>query len=522
MILVRLDSLKLTTDKEGVKSELKYGYTSDWSVKNPENNDDFEELYPFTWDSNDIDNNKRYIVYYKDYRPDSKEYPLPDYIGAVPYIESDYEISNFVLNNVKNGFSGGYLVQFNNGDPTDEQKASIDAQFNNAFTGTDNAGKVLKSFNEDKESGIEITPLGANGQDDRYINLNKQIQGEIYTGHNFNPAIVGITDGNGFNNNAGEIRVASEMFQNTYVDTEQGVLEDFFNSVAGYNGLPERLSIIKLEVVSEPLSEATIVQISTVNELREKAGMPPSTVEANKVSEALSTLSPLVATKILETMSAKEVRDLIGLTTSSTGVQLSKQDTDKAITKHFETCGINDEDYDIIESRELMASDMFDAFKQAEQFKREYFVSKEENLVLGLLNKGQTNSQIANELKISETDLGDLIDSLVSQELVSSDGELTPQGKSEIEQNQVFVVYKYAKRGDVKGDSVIAGTRDFCRDLVRQSISKSWTRADIDALNNKQGLDVFSSRGGFYNNPNTGVTTPYCRHVWQQRLVRLK
>ena len=518
----KVRQFKITTDKEGVKSELKYGYTSDWSVKNPENNEDFETLYPFTWDSNDIDNNKRYIVYYKDYRPDSKEYPLPDYIGAVPYIESDYEIGNFVLNNVKNGFSGGYLVQFNNGDPTDEQKASIDAQFNNAFTGTDNAGKVLKSFNEDKESGIEITPLGANGQDDRYINLNKQIQGEIYTGHNFNPSIVGITDGNGFNNNAGEIRVASEMFQNTYVDTEQGVLEDFFNSVAGYNGLPERLKIIKLEVVSEPLSEATIVQISTVNELREKAGMPPSTVEANKVSEALSTLSPLVATKILETMSAKEVRDLIGLKTSSTGVQLSKQDTDKAITKHFETCGINDEDYEIIESRELMASDMFDAFKQAEQFKREYFISKEENLILGLLNKGQTTSQIANELQISETDLGDFIDSLVSQELVSSDGELTPQGKAEIEQNQVFVVYKYAKRGDAKGDSVISGTRDFCRDLVRQSISKSWTRADIDALNNKQGLDVFSSRGGFYNNPNTGVTTPYCRHVWQQRLVRLK
>jgi hypothetical protein len=521
----KVRQFKITTDKEGNKSDLKYGYTSDWSVKNPEDNEDFETLYPFTWDENDIDSNKRYIVYYKDYRPDSKEYPLPDYIGAVPYIESDYEISNFVLNNVKNGFSGGYLVQFNNGTPTDEDKADIDRRFDNAFTGTDNAGSVLKSFNEDKESGIEITPLNANGQDDRYINLNKQIQGEIFTGHNFNPAISGITDGNGFNNNAGEIRVASEMFQNTYVDTEQGVLEDFFNSVAGYNGLPEKLTIIKLEVVSEPLSEATIVQISTIDELRDRAGMSPSLVESNKVSEALSTLSPLVATKILETMSAKEVRDLIGLKTTSAGVQtsvqLSSQEIDTAITEHFSSCGINDEDYDVIDFRELKASDMNDAFYQGEKFKREYFISKEESLILGLLNKGETPSAISTATGISQTDLAEFIDNLVEQGLINEDGELTPKGKTETEQNEVFVVYKYALRGDapkLEGGS----SRPFCSSLMRQSQFKSWTREDINALNNNQGLDVFSSRGGFYNNPKTGVTTPFCRHVWQQRLVRLK
>ena len=520
----KIRQFKTITDKEGNKSELKYGYTSDWTTNKPENNEDFEELFAFPWDSSEIDSNKRYIVYYKDYRPDSKEYPLPDYIGAVPYIESDYEISNFVLNNVKNGFSGGYLVQFNNGNPSDEDKQDISKRFDAALTGTDNAGKVVKSFNEDKDSGVEITPLGDNGQDDRYINLNKQIQGEIFTGHNFNPAIAGIQDGNGFNNNAGEIRVASEMFQNTYVDTEQRV-EDFFNSVAGYNGIPEKLFLIKLDVVSEPLSEATIVQISTVNELRERAGMPPSTVESNKVSEALSTMSPLVATKILETMSAEEVRNLIGLKTSAAGVQttvqMSSQDIDKAITEHFNLCGINDEDYEVIDSRELQASDMFDAFKQSEQFRREYFISKEENLILGLLNKGETPKQIASTIGVSQSELGDFIDSLVEQDLVNSEGELTPKGKIEIEQNQVFVVYKYALRGDAP--SLEGTSRPFCVDLMRQSQTKSWTRQDIELLNNNTaGLDVFSSRGGFYNNPKTGLTTPFCRHVWQQRLVRLK
>tara|TARA_R110002167_G_scaffold106599_8_gene273272 strand:+ start:4377 stop:6239 length:1863 start_codon:yes stop_codon:yes gene_type:complete len=475
----KVRQFKINTDKEGVKSELKYGYTSDWSVKNPENNEDFETLYPFTWDSNDIDNNKRYIVYYKDYRPDSKEYPLPDYIGAVPYIESDYEISNFVLNNVKNGFSGGYLVQFNNGDPTDEQKASIDAQFNNAFTGTDNAGKVLKSFNEDKESGIEITPLGANGQDDRYINLNKQIQGEIYTGHNFNPVIVGISDSNGFNNVGEEIRIASEMFQNTYADTEQRILEDFFNSVAGYNGLPERLSIIKLEVLSAQPTEQELAQILTMDERRERVGYAPLKSDFNS-------------------------------------------DKSFSFEDYFSKCGTDDSSFEFLDQQEIHALNIEDANRQADEFKKQYFASKEGLALLGLLNKGNTLPQIRNSLNVTTAELDELLSKLIDEELINTNNELTEEGKTEARQNEVFVVYKYIVRGDAP--KLITESRDFCRSLVDQSKNKSWTREDINALNN--GVtdlpDVFSARGGFYNNPNTGVTTPYCRHVWQQRLVRLK
>ena len=473
----KVRQFKTTIDKEGNKSELMYGYTDDWTTKKPESNTDFETLHPFTWDNSEIDKDKRYIVYYKDYRPDSKEYPLPDYIGAIPYIESDYEISNFVLNNVKNGFSAGYLVNFYNGEPSEDQKKQISNKFDEALTGTDNAGKVVKSFNDDKESGVEITPLGANGQDDRYINLNKQIQGEIFTGHNFNPAISGITDGNGFNNNAGEIRVASEMFQNTYVSTEQDNLEDFFNAVAHYNGLPEKLSIIKLQVVSEPISEQTLVQILSTNELREKAGYAPLKAEF------------------------------------STEKEFTFED-------YFSNCGMDDSKLEFIESRELFATDIKDADRQAEEFKRQHFASKEGLLVLGMLNNGDALPQIRESINTTTDALNNILKELAEEQLINSNNELTPKGSTEVEQNQVFVVYKYALRGDapkLKGES-----RDFCKNLISQSATKSWTREDITALNNKQLPDVFKSRGGFYNNPDTGVITPYCRHVWQQRLVRLK
>ena len=84
----------------------------------------------------------------------------------------------------------------------------------------------------------------------------------------------------------------------------------------------------------------------------------------------------------------------------------------------------------------------------------------------------------------------------------------------------MFVVYKYALRGDAP--KLETESRDFCKNLVNQSKTKSWTRQDIALLDNGQIPNVFASRGGFYHNPNTGVTTPFCRHVWQQRLVRLR
>ena len=66
-------------------------------------------------------------------------------------------------------------------------------------------------------------------------------------------------------------------------------------------------------------------------------------------------------------------------------------------------------------------------------------------------------------------------------------------------ENEVFVVYKYALRNDAPPTST--GSRDFCVRMTAQSRFKSWTFEDIERLNNGQGLDVFTSRGGFYNNP---------------------
>ena len=133
--------------RRGVDNDLYY-YTEDWSARNPKNNEDFKILQQFPYDDS-ASAETDYVIYYKEYRPDLGAYPLPDYVSAIPYLESDAEIANFTLQNIKNNLSAGYVISFNNGQPNEEEMREIERRFKDYATGSDNAGKPLLSCGPD-------------------------------------------------------------------------------------------------------------------------------------------------------------------------------------------------------------------------------------------------------------------------------------------------------------------------------------------------------------------------------------
>ena len=247
----------------------------DWSTRNPKNNDDFKVLQQFPYNEDarpDVD----YVIYYKEYRPDLGAYPLPDYVSAIPYLESDAEIANFTLQNIKNNLSAGYIISFKNGQPNDEEMAEIERRFKNYATGADNAGKPLLSFTDQASDHPEIMPIPVNGQDERFINLNNQIREEIFTAHGItSPQLFGIKENSGLGNNADEIAVASQLYQNLQIDPEQKVFNELINSILNYNGINgEPVRIQKIEPVQRYFSETAVLSVMTQDEIREKIGLP--------------------------------------------------------------------------------------------------------------------------------------------------------------------------------------------------------------------------------------------------------
>jgi hypothetical protein len=82
-----------------------------------------------------------------------------------------------------------------------------------------------------------------------------------------------------------------------------------------------------------------------------------------------------------------------------------------------------------------------------------------------------------------------------------------------------MVVYSYQKRPGIEGPPKLPDgrTRDFCARLL--DINRLYTRDDINSISSRVDRDVWKYRGGWYTNPETGASTPYCRHIWMQQLV---
>lgn len=82
----------------------------------------------------------------------------------------------------------------------------------------------------------------------------------------------------------------------------------------------------------------------------------------------------------------------------------------------------------------------------------------------------------------------------------------------------VKVRYRYTLREGVPPAK--SGSRPFCSQLMATP-NKLYSLEEIQSLNNgmKEVGDVFLYRGGFYNNPNTGEVTPFCRHEWKAEVI---
>ena len=489
-----------------------YFYTDDWASRKPTSNEDFETLTPFPFDGSAV-RGERYIVYYKSYRPNLKEYPLPNYVSGVPYIAADYEVANYVLNNTKNGYSGGTIWNFHNGQPTQEAQAYIKKQIKNKHHGSNNAGEPVIIFDDGKEKGVEIISTNPNGQDDKFINLNQQIQDEIFTAHGVDASVFIKTIDTGFSNNADELRVAIEAMNSSYIEPNQRLYEKLFNDFVVLLGMPSGLKIEKIAPISTPLSENALTAVMTTAEIREMAGLPPLKAEEQSggAADALATLSPLVATKVLDNMSAEEIRGLVGLKGSPvitrTESKFSEEEEFKFDLSEF---GYAEDELEVISEKELD----YNPFDFAD-------MSPIDSQIIDIVkgNPKVTVEEIGQQVGETASEVQERIDRLVKNgllDLTKTKIKVTEEGEQET--SELITVYKYALRHDAP--SLRGSSRDFCKKLMRED--RSYELKDIMVMNNRQGSNVFAHRGGWYNNPVTKSRTNYCRHVWRARTVKVK
>lgn len=178
------------------------------------------------------------ILYVKPYEAGMYYYSTPDYVSGIQYSEIEAEVSNFHLNNIKNGLAPSMLINFNNGIPDEEKQTLIENKIKQKYSGSSNSGNFILSFNDSKEAQADITPVQLSDAHNQYQFLSDEAQKKIMISHRIvSPMLLGIKDSTGFGNNAQELENASVLMQNIVISPFQDLLTDAFDKVLAFNGI---------------------------------------------------------------------------------------------------------------------------------------------------------------------------------------------------------------------------------------------------------------------------------------------
>lgn len=481
------------------KDQKTYYHCADWKKAKPET---IEPIKAFDYS----DKSGKQLLYIKAYHPKADYYPLPPYLGAIPYIELDSEIANFHLNSVKNGFVAGFMFNFFNGQPTEEEQETIESRIESKFCGTDNANRILLNFNDSKEQAVEVLPLGSNDFDARFDILNKTVQQEIFSGHRVvDPALFGIKEDGVFATRT-QVRDSYELFKNTYVRARQDFIMNVFNELAALQGFEKRIQIIPSEPISEGYSEATKVGVMTTNEIREAVGLPS-----------------------LDTAQVKEVLKL-----------KSESDSEDLVAEAFAQTGYSLDEWEIVKPiRKVRFRDEKDQLAFEDRVMK--FGVEDDPFLMGILEQLKQNplvtyAGIAELLSVSIEEIALAVNELVAQGLLTVGTqsvagatqiayEVSTNGLRKLTQAKPLgvsfkIAYRYIKSQEATGADVLPTTRPFCRKMIGQSANRVWTSEQIQSISMAEDRNVWMRRGGFWTRKGTNVTTSYCRHAWESVVIK--
>jgi hypothetical protein len=165
-------------------------------------------------------------------------------------IDISIEIQNFHKNNLKNGMLPSLFINFNNGVPGDEEQRIITRALEEQYSGTDNAGGPVISFNESKESAPTIEAISPNGSDNYYTTIYEDIIRSILSGHRVSSGeLFGISTA-GKLGSANEIVEHSEFFRNTVIKPYIKDMIPTFNKVMSLKFQePIRLEVLPLTIM---------------------------------------------------------------------------------------------------------------------------------------------------------------------------------------------------------------------------------------------------------------------------------
>jgi hypothetical protein len=533
---IAVDLIRMTED------ERTYFVSDDWSAMQQTPDTTNFRSYPA------LDEDHRsgsFILYYKEPSKQAKGekgiYPKAPYYGGITAIQTDVDISKFHMYELQNGFKAGTLINLASGEPeTAEEERKIKEQIKGRTQSVEDAGEIIITFSNGADEAPSVLPLNGNNLHERYLMTEKSVQQNILVAHSVvAPSLFGIAPTGSFN--AAETADLYEIYKATYITARQKQIEWMVNYMAKLSEAVATLKLVDVNPIAvqqnEPIAGPTATdQPSTDTAVVDVAKSALNGAQIASLVEVVANIKGgiLTADAALQiilasfpTIDEAQARKIVGLPTTLMSSCDHKHQFDADEIRIFSEYGMNADEYKVIKSEVIEWDTPSDEIFGKEQMmfatigEIKANISALDKSVLSMLAEGEDSTAIAQATGSTIKDVAEAIARLLAYEIYV-DGEVNDLGKSLLEEapapvDRFMVVYTYKERPGVP--PVITKSRDFCLRLL--SLNRLYTRDDINSISSRLSpyRDVWKYRGGWYTNPETGASTPYCRHIWMQQLV---
>jgi len=218
-------------------------------------------------------------------------YPIPQYSSALNFAFLSGELSYLAKSIIQNAVFPSFAMMFPKR-PQSEEEKNVLRRTIDKLKGAENAGKAVAFFANSAEQMPKIESLPTNSNDKLFQEASGLNTEQICFAHTIDPILMGVRT-TGSLGSGSDIKQAYVIFEKNVVKPLREIVQDIFNELLHIAKVEGELVINNFQIINE-----TIVEVEE---------------SASKTSDALNTMSPLVATKVLNSMTPNEIRALASL-----------------------------------------------------------------------------------------------------------------------------------------------------------------------------------------------------------------
>ena len=164
-------------------------------------------------------------------------YPAPMYAASVRACEIERQIDEFHLSDINNHFVSSAIINFNNGYPDQEMKDEIERNLNEKFTGAANGGRIMVSWNANKESATDIVEFKVEDFGERYKALSQHSRQQIFTSFRAIPLLFGLISEANTGFRTEEFEQSFKLYNRTQIQPVQRMICDAYDKIYGQRGV---------------------------------------------------------------------------------------------------------------------------------------------------------------------------------------------------------------------------------------------------------------------------------------------